>query len=123
MIRRPPRSTRTDTLFPYTTLFRSPRAVRPRQSPDSLSPMTPPADASSASAGPSWHIEPSGPLRGDVQVAGSKNAVTKHMVAALMGSTPSTIRNAPAVGDVGITADILRSIGLDRKSTRLNSRH
>src|SRR3546814_3817019 len=27
MIRRPPRSTRTDTLFPYTTLFRSPAAV------------------------------------------------------------------------------------------------
>src|SRR3546814_20669876 len=48
MIRRPPRSTRTDTLFPYTTLFRSyhgavaadprtaapcsPRAARPRLS-------------------------------------------------------------------------------------------
>src|SRR3546814_4484901 len=32
MIRRPPRSTRTDTLFPYTTLFRSPRhARRPRK--------------------------------------------------------------------------------------------
>src|SRR3546814_10797319 len=29
MIRRPPRSTRTDTLFPYTTLFRS---SRPRRS-------------------------------------------------------------------------------------------
>src|SRR3546814_13032012 len=27
MIRRPPRSTRTDTLFPYTTLFRSKWAV------------------------------------------------------------------------------------------------
>src|SRR3546814_9837740 len=27
MIRRPPRSTRTDTLFPYTTLFRSQRAA------------------------------------------------------------------------------------------------
>src|SRR3546814_16495634 len=27
MIRRPPRSTRTDTLFPYTTLFRSARAA------------------------------------------------------------------------------------------------
>src|SRR3546814_10091263 len=27
MIRRPPRSTRTDTLFPYTTLFRSQLAV------------------------------------------------------------------------------------------------
>src|SRR3546814_15907616 len=28
MIRRPPRSTRTDTLFPYTTLFRSRSAGR-----------------------------------------------------------------------------------------------
>src|SRR3546814_2063561 len=28
MIRRPPRSTRTDTLFPYTTLFRSDRRRR-----------------------------------------------------------------------------------------------
>src|SRR3546814_14352304 len=28
MIRRPPRSTRTDTLFPYTTLFRSARRER-----------------------------------------------------------------------------------------------
>src|SRR3546814_7961553 len=27
MIRRPPRSTRTDTLFPYTTLFRSKRLL------------------------------------------------------------------------------------------------
>src|SRR3546814_651686 len=27
MIRRPPRSTRTDTLFPYTTLFRSPGSL------------------------------------------------------------------------------------------------
>src|SRR3546814_242591 len=34
MIRRPPRSTRTDTLFPYTTLFRSPppHGGRPRRS-------------------------------------------------------------------------------------------
>src|SRR3546814_8993700 len=27
MIRRPPRSTRTDTLFPFTTLFRSPISI------------------------------------------------------------------------------------------------
>src|SRR3546814_2755919 len=34
MIRRPPRSTRTDTLFPYTTLFRSARSShRGRQKP------------------------------------------------------------------------------------------
>src|SRR3546814_2569538 len=31
MIRRPPRSTRTDTLFPYTTLFRSHHHVAARQ--------------------------------------------------------------------------------------------
>src|SRR3546814_7077137 len=30
MIRRPPRSTRTDTLFPYTTLFRSKTAAKAR---------------------------------------------------------------------------------------------
>src|SRR3546814_17343968 len=38
MIRRPPRSTRTDTLFPYTTLFRSPATCAsscpPRTQPD-----------------------------------------------------------------------------------------
>src|SRR3546814_1248701 len=33
MIRRPPRSTRTATLFPYTTLFRSPHDVHPRAAP------------------------------------------------------------------------------------------
>src|SRR3546814_19918302 len=35
MKRRPPRSTRTDTLFPYTTLFRSPgrSAARPHRRP------------------------------------------------------------------------------------------
>src|SRR3546814_6548217 len=32
MIRRPPRSTRTDTLFPYTTLFRSPPCAARRGS-------------------------------------------------------------------------------------------
>src|SRR3546814_4851663 len=31
MIRRPPRSTRTDTLFPYTTLFRSQRLAGARR--------------------------------------------------------------------------------------------
>src|SRR3546814_5251226 len=41
MIRRPPRSTRTDTLFPYTTLFRSPaspRRPRRRDRPAGLTP-------------------------------------------------------------------------------------
>src|SRR3546814_11693430 len=39
MLRRPPRSTRPDTLFPYTTLFRSIRATyRPGTLPDSALP-------------------------------------------------------------------------------------
>src|SRR3546814_13765862 len=33
MIRRPPRSTRTDTLFPYTTLFRAPPESSPTPAP------------------------------------------------------------------------------------------
>src|SRR3546814_16670017 len=33
MIRRPPRSTRTDTLFPYTTLFRSLHGSRDQIAP------------------------------------------------------------------------------------------
>src|SRR3546814_4440973 len=40
MIRRPPRSTRTDTLFPYTTLFRSTAVWAPQwmvNSPHSMS--------------------------------------------------------------------------------------
>src|SRR3546814_7289841 len=45
MIRRPPRSTRTDTLFPYTTLFRSVRStsaglLRPSASMRSIRPFS-----------------------------------------------------------------------------------
>lgn len=58
-----------------------------------------------------WLIEPAGPLRGEVEVKGSKNAVTKHMVAAILGDGPSTVTNVPDVGDVEITARILRAVG------------
>src|SRR3546814_15385776 len=52
MIRRPPRPTRTDTLFPYTTLFRS-RFHRPRRG-------RPDASAGRASGRPARHPEPQG---------------------------------------------------------------
>src|SRR3546814_3194435 len=54
MIRRPPRSTRTDTLFPYTTLFRSSRSPSRRRStadrrrPDWRAPAPPPTAPRSA---------------------------------------------------------------------------
>src|SRR3546814_8640255 len=59
MIRRPPRSTRTDTLFPYTTLFRSPAATTPPTWPPAAPwrpgtrprPPRPPRTCSQSSAG------------------------------------------------------------------------
>ena len=60
---------------------------------------------------PSWAIEPVGPLHGDVPISGSKNAVSKLMVAALLAEEPSAITNAPRLGDVEITAGMLRSVG------------
>src|SRR3546814_6160427 len=41
MMRRPPRSTRTDTLFPYTTLFRSMRQRSSVRRPNSPAPRRP----------------------------------------------------------------------------------
>ncbi|HVB06244.1 MAG TPA: UDP-N-acetylglucosamine 1-carboxyvinyltransferase [Acidimicrobiales bacterium] len=58
-----------------------------------------------------WAIHPNGPLSGEIAVAGSKNVVTKLMVAALLGDGPTEVLNAPCVGDVEITAAILRAVG------------
>src|SRR3546814_1787604 len=44
MIRRPPRSTRTDTLFPYTTLFRSWHRRRGPRWPEARRASAPPPD-------------------------------------------------------------------------------
>jgi UDP-N-acetylglucosamine 1-carboxyvinyltransferase len=63
-------------------------------------------------AAEAWSIHPNGPLVGEVRVSGSKNAVTKHMLAAMLGTEPSMITNAPEVGDVGITTEILTSLGV-----------
>src|SRR3546814_7350605 len=57
MIRRPPRSTRTDTLFPYTTLFRSrtrplPACACPSPSTSSPRLQYPPASARGQCARP-----------------------------------------------------------------------
>src|SRR3546814_13385171 len=50
MIRRPPRSTRTDTLFPYTTLFRS-RAAKAARRASALSSDTTNISAASPDSG------------------------------------------------------------------------
>jgi len=58
-----------------------------------------------------WIVEPAGPLRGDVEVSGAKNAVTKMMVASLLGESESVLTNAPLIGEVDITGDMLRTLG------------
>src|SRR3546814_17858437 len=61
MIRRPPRSTRTDTLFPYTTLFRS--IVRP--GPMKASGLQYLAHEHQAGAVPDQQLDPVRPLRAE----------------------------------------------------------
>src|SRR3546814_12842784 len=51
MIRRPPRSTRTDTLFPYTTLFRFDRAMPPARRATGAAKRRPPVRARAATKG------------------------------------------------------------------------
>src|SRR3546814_10490118 len=61
MIRRPPRSTRTDTLFPYTTLFRScvPPALVEMRPPMVAEPLAPRLRGKRrpAAAAASWRLE------------------------------------------------------------------
>ena len=58
-----------------------------------------------------WAIDPAGPLHGVIEVAGSKNTVTKLMVAALLGDEPSYITGAPTIGDVTITSEMIGHTG------------
>ncbi len=60
-----------------------------------------------------WIVNPVGPLKGDVTVRGSKNAVTKHLVASMLGSSPSVISNCPDIGDVEITTNMLEALGCE----------
>jgi UDP-N-acetylglucosamine 1-carboxyvinyltransferase len=58
-----------------------------------------------------YRIEGGYPVIGKIKCLGAKNFVIKAMVAALLGDTPTTLTNVPAIGDVDITAEMLASIG------------
>ena len=51
------------------------------------------------------------PLKGEIKVAGSKNAATKMMVASLLTSEKVILENFPRIGDTEITAELCRSVG------------
>ncbi len=57
-------------------------------------------------------IEGGNPLNGEVKVRGAKNLVPKAMVAALLGSTPSTLRNVPEIKDVQVVTDLVELHGV-----------
>ncbi len=57
------------------------------------------------------HITGGSPLYGSVTVRGSKNAVPKLMVAALLTEQPVTIRNVSFVRDIHIVAELLEALG------------
>src|SRR3546814_11965107 len=99
MIRRPPRSTRTDTLFPYTTLFRSHAAEIDAGAAEEFA-----LDQRHGHAG---RGQPPGQRRPGLPAADDDRV------------------EAPHVGTIGYCGGTgaLPSRPTDRKSTRLNSSH
>src|SRR3546814_13272455 len=102
MIRRPPRSTRTDTLFPYTTLFRS-----------------------IASAG--LPVTVAAHIRchqDDAAIAIDTGVDALHMVMATSPILRAASHGKAIAEVVRIAADVAEFVRKrDRKSTRLNSSH
>lgn len=52
------------------------------------------------------------PLSGRVDLKGAKNLVTKAMVAALLGETPSVLKDVPAISDVEVVGRLLQLHGV-----------
>jgi UDP-N-acetylglucosamine 1-carboxyvinyltransferase len=53
------------------------------------------------------------PLRGEVRIAGAKNAVLKLMAAAALTEEPVILRNVPRISDVAILREVMSDIGFD----------
>src|SRR3546814_9690957 len=117
MVRRPPRSTRTDTLFPYTTLFRSADARRIQ---------APPGAAGGQAVDPQLRPRPALSDHPRVPDGVTRLRRESHYSRAMTVTT----RFAPAptgnlhVGNVRTALhNWLWARKQDRKSTRLNSSH
>src|SRR3546814_6807751 len=117
MRRRPPRSTRTDTLFPYTTLFRSVEAVEA---------------VGGADAGADLLLAAGGDLVHDVWVGQMRAGHPDHVELALrdgvarrghVGDARGVEHRKARLG-AHLAAEVEVGRGRpDRKSTRLNSSH
>src|SRR3546814_15985097 len=115
MRRRPPRSTRTATLFPYTTLYRSPQIVgAPVEAAADYgrtAELVVDRDVARSECGVDTPAE---------RTVGSETAAEIECAAEMLVGQP--------VGREAIGVPVLRALGrqvdgADRKSTRLNSSH
>src|SRR3546814_2373315 len=122
MIRRPPRSTRTDTLFPYTTLFRAATdATRgqalerwQRLEPDNLAPRL------HAGSAEDWLPQAGAYARLDMHYYEQLR-----WIQAVLAAHPPRAAERAMFGGADMRPDEAAAIGAagDRKSTRLNSSH
>src|SRR3546814_5224931 len=135
MIRRPPRSTRTDTLFPYTTLFRS-RAFVSRTFRNAFriagmgsddSDDAPPSQAEPPCADLNDHIQQ---RTGEQAQAISRRVeafLDSHRIRSLSGTSRKRVEALlPVIVDMAARTETpettdAKILALDRKSTRLNS--
>src|SRR3546814_2694613 len=120
MIRRPPRSTRTDTLFPYTTLFRSQGNIRVQRG---------------------WRVQNNnaiGPYKGGIRFHPSvtesvlkflafeqtfKNALTGLPMGGGKGGSNFNPKGKSVREIMRFCQSFMTELYRDRKSTRLNSSH
>src|SRR3546814_4060218 len=111
MIRRPPRSTRTDTLFPYTTLFRSIRSGAHRG-------MAMLSQRIAAAGHPVFRFDRRG--IGDSDGSNGGFETSGPDIAAAIAAFRAA---APHVARIAAFGNCDAASALDRKSTRLNSSH
>src|SRR3546814_4661033 len=126
MIRRPPRSTRTDTLFPYTTLFRSTVQLLETK----IAGLTPTQPLLDLAAGPDAlklfvaGVPAESPAADEDEI--STDQLTRRLEEAETVVVRAETLHDQAVQDLREIEDRDRPLAAkqaDRKSTRLNSSH
>src|SRR3546814_5805256 len=115
MIRRPPRSTRTDTLFPYTTLFRSNIDKMVDDIWDAAARQTQEGyDCNTGAAACPY------PVKGKIVLVQPTDADRQLLKKVL---NDAVLPKWAARCSAQCVQDFNATIGKDRKSTRLNSSH
>src|SRR3546814_2046617 len=126
MIRQPPSSTRTDTLFPYTTLFRSIHGTY-SQSNNTISNLTYAGGVETMRALPNYDNSlRSGEIGAEGPIFSLPGGDARLAIGAGYRSNRLRVDSRRIVGGVEAPIDVFREsreVLLDRKRTRLNSSH